>query len=584
MDGPAVHRLFSIDTDSFFIGRSDPSQAWNPAVDLSPDMLVSRRHANIYLKNGLWWIKDLDSVNSTILEGRDIQQQAGPAQLRIGDRVTTGSTTWILEAPDPVHNEFDIEIQTLPAGYSAFISNIPLITCLTIRNIGKHLWPPSQLSLHLRGYGPPLSRHMPAIDPAGQVVLKDIGLKLDIQRLRSIPAMTSEDLEIRINNRLVTSVTVPVLSLYEWSAQPGYRKALASFVMPAHPIVCNISVMAQQRYAGNRFVRKCSDAAEKAGELLMAVYLSLSRDYTISYTNSAPSHTPESQFVRIPDHLISNPRERTGMGNCLDIALLIAGCLENFRLHPLVIVVMENGSVFHALTGCWKVATERYEPVITDYDRLNTAMQAGDLLLLEPTGVTDRWGKRLSFEEAVARAREMFQEERFLFAVDMAAARPTVPPLRFAMNPHVSTILSLALELALRQGTGMLEARHVASAILQSHDPGTLTILSRLGIDGSDLGTCTNPVPSAVTPSGPPPSRTRNYRLILSDAHIIAGDCGKAGIDVEHLFYAMLMSPSRGVDQVLARLGCKREEVRRRFEVAYEWTSAVERTRFSYSL
>ena len=52
------------------------------------DANVSRRHAEVRLEDGTYWIADLGSTNGTELNGRSIER----AQLSDGDRITVGST------------------------------------------------------------------------------------------------------------------------------------------------------------------------------------------------------------------------------------------------------------------------------------------------------------------------------------------------------------------------------------------------------------------------------------------------------------------------------------------------------------
>ena len=74
------------------------------------------------------------------------------------------------------------------------------------------------------------------------------------------------------------------------------------------------------------------------------------------------------------------------------------------------------------------------------------------------------------------------------------------------------------------------------------------------------------------------PKPTINYRRVLEDARIIAGDCGETFVEEEHLFYALLLSRSRGVDQVFQTLGISRETVKEMFELEKPWSKEVVQT------
>jgi len=83
---PAV-RLRGEGTDvrfgrSFVIGRDDGCD-----LQLSGSGRVSRRHAEIRIEEGRWWLVDLDSANGTFLDGRRIEREQLPptGTLQVGD-------------------------------------------------------------------------------------------------------------------------------------------------------------------------------------------------------------------------------------------------------------------------------------------------------------------------------------------------------------------------------------------------------------------------------------------------------------------------------------------------------------------
>lgn len=53
------------------------------------DATISRRHAEIELRDGGWWLKDFGSANGTYVEGRRLEAEQ-ELQLRDGERVTFG--------------------------------------------------------------------------------------------------------------------------------------------------------------------------------------------------------------------------------------------------------------------------------------------------------------------------------------------------------------------------------------------------------------------------------------------------------------------------------------------------------------
>ena len=61
----------------FRIGRDDSCE-----LRLN-DPLISRRHAEVSFKEGLWWISDLGSRNGTTLDGRPVSRAQLPARCEV---------------------------------------------------------------------------------------------------------------------------------------------------------------------------------------------------------------------------------------------------------------------------------------------------------------------------------------------------------------------------------------------------------------------------------------------------------------------------------------------------------------------
>jgi len=62
----------ALDKPRLLIGRIDPATGQAPDVNLSDDAAVSRRHAEIRLRDGALRVVDLGSTNGTKLNGRTV--------------------------------------------------------------------------------------------------------------------------------------------------------------------------------------------------------------------------------------------------------------------------------------------------------------------------------------------------------------------------------------------------------------------------------------------------------------------------------------------------------------------------------
>ena len=83
-------------TDTVLVGRGNRTTG-GPDLDLSSDSYVSRRHAIITARLGVFYIEDLGSKLGTTVNDEPIQEQ-GEWRLRPGDVIKVGDTTLRVEA------------------------------------------------------------------------------------------------------------------------------------------------------------------------------------------------------------------------------------------------------------------------------------------------------------------------------------------------------------------------------------------------------------------------------------------------------------------------------------------------------
>ncbi len=85
-------QVFALKAPSLVIGRDLRSD-----IVLHPDSAASRRHAEIYFKNGRWSLRDLGSMNGTSLNG----QPADDNLLGDQDEIVIGDNVFIFEDAGP---------------------------------------------------------------------------------------------------------------------------------------------------------------------------------------------------------------------------------------------------------------------------------------------------------------------------------------------------------------------------------------------------------------------------------------------------------------------------------------------------
>lgn len=81
-------------SETMLIGRTDPAKGIHPEIDLGPeggyDAGVSRKHAVLSHRNGIYHVEDLASANGTYVNGKRLMPQAA-VQLRNGDELKCGT-------------------------------------------------------------------------------------------------------------------------------------------------------------------------------------------------------------------------------------------------------------------------------------------------------------------------------------------------------------------------------------------------------------------------------------------------------------------------------------------------------------
>jgi hypothetical protein len=268
---------------------------------------------------------------------------------------------------------------------------------------------------------------------------------------------TSLFIEVRWENTVLYRETkrVTLLPVDEWRFESGSSLWLPSFVLPRDPAVLRV-VDASQRYlmalrddatAGFDGYQSVSASAPKPEECAMvdyqvrALWSALLYECPLAYINPPPTFTGSSQRLRTPSDCIDGKR-----GTCIDLALLLASCLEYVEIYPAIFLLKT-----HAFPAYWRhdsfhtafrqarsaaVATETetqadqptfgsgqshgwdFQP--NQYREILGEVQAGRLVPLETTLITGRG----SFSEAVAEGvQNLASRYEFESMLDIQVAR-----------------------------------------------------------------------------------------------------------------------------------------------------------------
>lgn len=148
---------------------------------------------------------------------------------------------------------------------------------------------------------------------------------------------------------------VTLLPLDEWRDDDTDRVWLPSFVLPRDPAVGHI-IDAAQRYLmallddsnagfdGYQSTTGDEELTDSVDLQVQAIWSSLLYERTLNYINPPPTYTSRSQRIRTPSDILHGKR-----GTCIDLALLLASCLEYIEIYPVIILLKG-----HAFPCYWR--------------------------------------------------------------------------------------------------------------------------------------------------------------------------------------------------------------------------------------
>jgi hypothetical protein len=276
-----------------------------------------------------------------------------------------------------------------------------------------------------------------------------------------------------------------------------------------------------------------------------------------------PSWEQQSQKIRFPHQVFPSFPAMSGQGTCVDLALFIAACLEHLHHQPLIALI-NMGSSSHALVGSWTHAAERQEPILPEASSRLMKYTAW----LDPNGCTQDPDYRWTYKRACAEARMALAQQRFLYALDVAAARDIdkIQPLPFIgellWSRAVQQVVTQAKDMgrALRQPVGTVL---LWIALLRTPQSLTQELWIAMGRQPEHDADCLlDQLKTRAAHVDAPPRPTTNHALVMSTAHALAKHDGSPLILERHLLHALLASPSSAIDSALSFLGTSRESLR----------------------
>ncbi len=316
-----------------------------------------------------------------------------------------------------------VEFRYLPAINLAMQQNrASLIRTLTIENTTSEALKDINIRLSADPGFVTAAPYEVGVIPAGGTVRVDaIRLNLETSFFAQLTERIAGSflLEVFAEDRPLFQQTYPVdvLAFDEWGGGQILPEMLAAFITPNHlaipPLIKRASVILEKWTGNSALDEYQSRNPDRVRKQMAAIYAAIS-EQCIAYASAPASFEACGQRVRLADDLLSQK-----LGNCLDMTLLYAACLEAAGIHPLV--VLTEG---HAFAGAWLTPETFPDSTIDDVSFLTKRIADGihEIELVEATCMNQ--GNDADFDQAVLSARSRLKNpDQFSLAIDVKRTR-----------------------------------------------------------------------------------------------------------------------------------------------------------------
>lgn len=586
---------------SILVGRTDRTVGIIVDLDLTGDEYVSRDHARIGMDDGIFWIEDQNSENGTFVNGENVKGK-GRVRIKTGEVLKIGETTLLVipeaagaEHPfkasgQPGSKKFDqpaeklspntqlkvaVRCSRLSINYSLVHSGVPLLNSISIFNEAESQSGKFSLMVRFGEYAAfSWPMQLPQIPPRGSVRFKgkeippfrlDIGKGTEVRELRkiSIDAISNEAYV-----PMDPPVEVKLLPPQAWSFTM-HHQALATFVMPQGRAVREIVSRAKHNLRRLMGTESFADALESGDsecveKVMQAVYDCLHENYAIAYEFEPRTYDEEWQMLRFHHEVLNELK-----GTCIDLAILLAACLEHVHLDPLIIIVRTAPLVQHALVACYRRTSSAKYVITRPGRRVLKWLQTGEVILLDSIGYARGRNADQSIEECRLKGEEYFEKAcfqqgnfRYEYAIDITAARRRgLMPMPFEeglqFDAASASAVFRAREIAKRWRNRALTARHLLVGLLDREGTLMRQIFSILNKEADAIiALIKKSLESSLEPLRDLPE-SDDWQLIMSVVEEKLTHRNKFLASEADLIEALLFAPTQ-IDQVLKRFDLNR--------------------------
>jgi len=328
-----------------------------------------------------------------------------------------------------------IHKQTLPfLNISLYLNEIKPIQSLTIQNTSET--DSAQLEIKIFADLPciePFSFTISSVPAKKDVKIPLENLKINREFLNKLSETERANLNIEVSqdeiSMLKEAIAINVHPLEHFGGFHVLPEMIAAYVTPNHPYIYHIKRKAieilETQGLKTAFEGYQSNDPERVLQIMSSIYSAIQSE-EIVYSSLPPGYEETGQRLRL-----LNTIQQEKFGNCIDISLLFAACLEAVDLNPILIIARG-----HAFIGCWLQDDKFSEVINDDKTAITKRLSKGirEMAAVESTSVCK--GNNIKFSDALnAGEAQLVQKEEFLLSVDIKRARTLrIRPLPLLTN------------------------------------------------------------------------------------------------------------------------------------------------------
>ncbi|KVD78940.1 DNA helicase [Burkholderia sp. ABCPW 14] len=332
-----------------------------------------------------------------------------------------------IESVDTPEKPRTVEIQATLAtkiNLADFQNAVPVVRELAVANDTKNDIKQLRLTVSSEpSFFKSKTWHIDHIGVGNTTRINDLDISLDGPLLGRLTEAEKADITFKLTTAEETptdvaafEATVELLPRNQWGGLSSLPDMVAAFVQPNEPAVERVLKKAADvlhKAGKSGAINGYQEGARRAWELASAIWSAIG-SMGLDYALPPASFEQTGQKVRSPSQIADS-----GLGTCLDLALLACAALEQAGLNPLL--VFTDG---HAFPGVWLKQEEFSTSVVDDVTALRKRIKLKELVVFESTLLTQRPFPPFSF--AISHAEEQISEEKeraFHLAIDIRRAR-----------------------------------------------------------------------------------------------------------------------------------------------------------------